>query len=140
MSQEDEYLSVEQFLELQKAETREIIESLKADGSEPDALYAIEHHLMAEDFKALENAVVEAFKMGFEVLEAEELEDEDGAKILCCDAVMDSALDAEVIDAQVEKLVNLAEKYDIIYDGWGTYYEGEDAEYDVIEEIGRAHV
>ena len=37
---------------------------------------------MAEDFKALENAVVEAFKMGFEVLEAEELEDEDGAKIL----------------------------------------------------------
>lgn len=134
MSQEDEYLSVEQFLELQKAETREIIESLKADGSEPDALYAIEHHLMAEDFKALENAVVEAFKMGFEVLEAEELEDEDGAKISCCDAVMDSALDAEVIDAQVEKLVNLAEKYDIIYDGWGTYYEGEDAEYDVIED------
>jgi len=134
MSQEDEYLSVEQFLELQKAETREIIESLKADGSEPDALYAIEHHLMAEDFKALENAVVEAFKIGFEVLEAEELEDEDGAKILCCDAVMDSALDAEVIDAQVEKLVNLAEKYDIIYDGWGTYYEGEDAEYDVIED------
>ena len=134
MSQEDEYLSVEQFLELQKAETREIIESLKADGSEPDALYAIEHHLMAEDFKALENAVVEAFKMGFEVLEAEELEDEDGAKILCCDAVMDSILDAEVIDAQVEKLVQLAEKFDIIYDGWGTYYEGEDAEYDVIED------
>ena len=134
MSQEDEYLSVEQFLQLQKAETREIIESLKADGSEPDALYAIEHHLMAEDFKALENAVVEAFKMGFELLEAEELEDEDGAKILCCDAVMDSILDADVIDAQVEKLVQLAEKFDIIYDGWGTYYEGEDAEYDVIED------
>ncbi|MDD9195975.1 ribonuclease E inhibitor RraB [Aliivibrio sp. S3MY1] len=134
MSQEDEYLSVEQFLELQKAETREIIESLKADGSEPDALYAIEHHLMAEDFKALENAVVEAFKMGFEVLEAEELEDEDGSKILCCDAVMDSILDADVIDAQVEKLVQLAEKFDIIYDGWGTFYEGEDAEYDVIED------
>lgn len=134
MSQEDEYLSVEQFLELQKAETREIIESLKADGSEPDALYAIEHHLMAEDFKSLENAVVEAFKMGFEVLEAEELEDEDGTKILCCDAVMDSILDADVIDAQVEKLVQLAEKFDIIYDGWGTFYEGEDAEYDIIED------
>ncbi|AZL83954.1 MULTISPECIES: ribonuclease E inhibitor RraB [Aliivibrio] len=134
MSQEDEYLSVEQFLEFQKIETREIIESLKADGSEPEALYAIEHHLMAEDFKALENAVVEAFKMGFEVLEAEELEDENGAKILCCDAVMDCALDADVIDSQVEKLVLIAEKFDIIYDGWGTYYEGEDAEYDVIED------
>jgi len=77
----------------------------------------------------LEKAVVEAFKMGFEVLEAEETEDEDGNKLLCCDATMQSTLDAETIDAQVEKLVHLAEKYDIIYDGWGTYYEGEDALY-----------
>lgn len=38
-------------------------------------------------------------------------------------------LNPEAIDAQVEKLVNLAEKYDVIYDGWGTYYEGEDALY-----------
>ena len=134
MSQTDDYLSIEQFLELQKIETREIIESLKADGSESDALYTIEHHIMAEDFKSLESAVVEAFKMGFEVLEAEEITDEDGTHIFCCDAIMDTALDVNAIDEQVEKLVHLAEKYDIIYDGWGTYYEGEDAEYDVIEE------
>ncbi len=43
---------------------------------------------------------------------------------------MQSALDAKLIDEQVEKLVNLAEKYDIIYDGWGTFYEGEDAIYE----------
>ncbi|MGC9494497.1 ribonuclease E inhibitor RraB, partial [Vibrio genomosp. F10] len=60
----------------------------------------------------------------------EETEDEDGKKLLCCDATMQSALNAATIDAQVEKLVNLAEKYDIIYDGWGTYYEGEDALFD----------
>ncbi|TOH96109.1 ribonuclease E inhibitor RraB, partial [Vibrio parahaemolyticus] len=96
---------------------------------DPDSLYEIEHHLFAEDFDTLEKAVVEAFKMGFEVLEAEETEDEDGNKLLCCDATMESALNAEAIDAQVEKLVHLAEKYDIIYDGWGTYYEGEDALY-----------
>ncbi|MBD1557286.1 ribonuclease E inhibitor RraB [Vibrio sp. S9_S30] len=134
MSQQDEYLSVEALLEIQKEDTREIISALLEDGSEPDALYEIEHHLFAEDFNTLEKAVVEAFKMGFEVLEAEETEDEDGNKLLCCDAVMESALDAELIDAQVEKLVNLAEKYDIIYDGWGTYYEGEDAAYDVEED------
>ncbi|HFF3985125.1 TPA: ribonuclease E inhibitor RraB, partial [Vibrio cholerae O1] len=62
-------------------------------------------------------------------LEAEETEDEDGNKLLCFDATMQSALDAKLIDEQVEKLVNLAEKFDIIYDGWGTYYEGEDALY-----------
>lgn len=123
MSHEDEYLSVEELIEIQKEETRGIIQALLEDGSDPDALYEIEHHLFAEDFNTLEKAVVEAFKMGFEVLEAEETEDEDGNKLLCCDATMESALNAEAIDAQVEKLVHLAEKYDIIYDGWGTYYE-----------------
>ncbi|EHS1185315.1 ribonuclease E inhibitor RraB [Vibrio vulnificus] len=129
MSHEDEYLSVEELIEIQKEETRDIIAALLEDGSDPEALYEIEHHLFAEDFDTLEKAVVEAFKMGFEVLEAEETEDEDGNKLLCCDATMQSTLDAETIDAQVEKLVHLAEKYDIIYDGWGTYYSGEDALY-----------
>ncbi|AYV21744.1 MULTISPECIES: ribonuclease E inhibitor RraB [Vibrio] len=129
MSQQDEYMSVEDLIEIQKEETRDIIQALIEDGSDPEALYEIEHHLFAEDFDRLEKAVVEAFKMGFEVLEAEETEDEDGNKLLCCDATMESTLNAEQIDAQVEKLVHLAEKYDIIYDGWGTYYEGEDALY-----------
>ena len=123
MPQQDDYLSVEDFLEIQKEDTREIIQALLEDGSDPEALYEIEHHFYAEDFDKLEKAAVEAFKMGFEVLEAEEAEDEDGSKLLCFDATMQSALDPAAIDAQVEKLVNLAEKYDIIYDGWGTYYE-----------------
>ncbi|MFV0575215.1 MAG: ribonuclease E inhibitor RraB [Vibrio sp.] len=129
-SMQDDYMSVEELIEFQKEETRDIIAALIEDGSDPDALYDIEHHLFAEDFETLEKAVIEAFKMGFEVLEAEETEDEDGSKVLCCDAIMQSALDANLIDEQVEKLVHLAEKYDIIYDGWGTFYEGEDAIYD----------
>ena len=123
MSHEDDYMSVEELIEFQKEETRDIITALLEDGSDPDALYEIEHHLFAEDFEQLEKAAVDAFKMGFEVLEAEETEDEDGNKLLCFDASMQSALTPELIDAQVEKLVNLAEKHDIIYDGWGTYYE-----------------
>jgi regulator of RNase E activity RraB len=130
MSQEDQYVSVAELIEIQKEETRDIIAALLEDGSEPDSLYDIEHHLFSEDFEKLEKAAVEAFKMGFEVIEAEETEDEDGSRLLCCDATMESVLDAGSIDAQVEKLINLAEKYDIIYDGWGTFYEGEDALYD----------
>ncbi|MBD1574464.1 ribonuclease E inhibitor RraB [Vibrio sp. S17_S38] len=127
---QDDYLSVEELIEFQKEETRDIIAALIEDGSDPDALYDIEHHLFAEDLEVLQEAVIEAFKMGFEVLEAEETEDEDGQKVLCCDAIMQSALDPLLIDEQVAKLVDLAEKYDIIYDGWGTFYEGEDAIYD----------
>ncbi|WP_261816043.1 ribonuclease E inhibitor RraB [Vibrio gallicus] len=127
MSQADEYISVEALIEIQKEDTREIIAALLEDGSEPDALYEIEHHLMAESFETLEKVAVEAFKMGFEVLEAEETEDDEGNKLLCCDPTMSCALDAELIDDQAAKLINLAEKYDVIYDGWGTFYEGEDA-------------
>ncbi|CAH8227464.1 ribonuclease E inhibitor RraB [Vibrio aestuarianus] len=127
--QQDDYVSVEELIEIQKEDTRDIIQALLEDGSDPEALYEIEHHLFAEEFDTLEKAVVEAFKMGFEVLEAEETEDEDGNKLLCCDATMQSTLNAEAIDEQAAKLINLAEKYDIIYDGWGTYYEGEDALY-----------
>lgn len=113
----------------QREETREIIAALLEDGSEPDALYTIEHHFSADTFEELEAAAAEAFKMGFEVLEAEELElaqEDGGGKVVCFDAVMESALKAELIDEQSEKLIKLAEKHNIDYDGWGTYFESDE--------------
>lgn len=40
-------------------------------------------------------------------------------------------MNADLIDAQVEQLMTLAEKFDVEYDGWGTYFEdpnGEDGD------------
>lgn len=120
-----------ELLEEQREETRLIIEELLDDGSDPDALYTIEHHLSADNFELLEKAAVEAFKLGYEVTDAEELEVEDGTLLMCCDVISEVGLNAEVIDTQVEQLVNLAEKMNVNYDGWGTYFEdpnGEDGE------------
>ena len=125
-------------LEEQREETRLIIEELLEDGSDPDALYTIEHHLSADDFETLEKVAVEAFKLGYEVTEPEELEVEEGDTVICCDILSEGALKAELIDAQVEQLMNLAEKFDVEYDGWGTYFEdpnGEDGDED--DEYGR---
>lgn len=105
-------------LEAQYEETRLIIEELLEDGSDPDALYAIEHHFSADNFELLEKAAVEAFKLGYEVTDAEELEVENGVTLMCCDVISESALNAELIDAQVEQLMKLAEKLGINYDGW----------------------
>ena len=125
-----------QFLEEQRDETRLIIEELLEDGSDPEALYTIEHHFSAEDFDTLEKVAVEAFKLGYEVTDAEELEVEDGSVLMCCDAVSEVALKAEIIDAQVEQLYALAERHGINYDGWGTYFEdGEDSEEDEGDEF-----
>ncbi|MER5081106.1 ribonuclease E inhibitor RraB [Providencia stuartii] len=123
-------------LEAQYEETRLIIEELLEDGSDPDALYAIEHHFSADNFELLEKAAVEAFKLGYEVTDAEELEVENGVTLMCCDVISESALNAELIDAQVEQLMKLAEKLGINYDGWGTYFEDPDAEYDDEDEDG----
>ena len=50
-----------ELLEEQREETRLIIEELLEDGSDPDALYTIEHHFSADDFDALEKLALEAF-------------------------------------------------------------------------------
>jgi hypothetical protein len=124
-----------QFLEEQRDETRLIIEELLEDGSDPEALYTIEHHFSAENFDLLEKAAVEAFKMGYEVTDAEELEVEDGSVLVCCDAVSEMALNADLIDTQVEQLFALAERLGVNYDGWGTYFEdGEDEDEDEDDE------
>ncbi|KML70730.1 ribonuclease E inhibitor RraB [Pectobacterium peruviense] len=117
-----------ELLEEQREETRLIIEELLDDGSDPDALYTIEHHFSAEKFEVLEKVAVEAFKLGYEVTDAEELEVEDGVLLMCCDAISEVALKAELIDAQVEQLLELAERHGVHYDGWGTYFEDPDGE------------
>ncbi|MGC6388614.1 ribonuclease E inhibitor RraB [Ewingella sp. S1.OA.A_B6] len=119
-----------ELLEEQREETRLIIEELLEDGSDPDALYTIEHHLSSENFDVLEKAAVEAFKLGYEVTDAEELEVEDGTTVMCCDVISEIALNAEQIDVQVEQLMNLAEAQGVNYDGWGTYFEGDDEDED----------
>jgi len=127
-------MAYEELLEEQREETRLIIEELLEDGSDPDALYAIEHHLSCNNFDSLEKVAVDAFKLGYEVSEPEELDLEDGTKVMCCDIISEGALNAELIDAQVEQLVNLAAKYNVDYDGWGTYFEDPDAQDDDGEE------
>lgn len=121
-------MAYEELLEEQREETRAIVEELLEDGSDPDALYTIEHHLSSDSFDALEKAAVDAFKMGYEVTEPEELELEDGSTVMCVDILGELALNVELIDAQVEQLVHLAGKYNVDYDGWGTYFEDPDAE------------
>ncbi len=114
-------------LEALQAQTREIIEDLLSDGSDPAALYIIEHHIAHYDFDKLEKIAVEAFKAGYEVSEAEEFEDDNGREIFCFDIISEVALKAEIIDAQQNELLPLVAKFGGIYDGWGTYFEDPDA-------------
>lgn len=118
-------MSVEKEIEHQQLENREIVEALLADGSAPGVDYPIEHHMSCANFDSLEKAAVDAFKLGFEVSDAEELELDDGALIFCFDATIDHELTVERLDKDTEALIRLAFKHKIQYDGWGTYFMDE---------------
>lgn len=119
-------------------ETLEIITDLFNDGSDPEALYIIEHHISHTNFDKLEKIAVEAFKKGYEVSEAEEFDEENGTLLFCFDIISEAKLTPEVIQLQQKDLLPLIESFGGNYDGWGTYFEdpngeddafGEDAEF-----------
>lgn len=110
-------------LEEQRVETRLIIQELLDDGSDPDVLYTLEHHFSCNDTQSLEKAASEFFKLGYDVTEAEEMPLDDGSIVMCIDVLTEVILNAELIDAQVEQLVTIAAKYNVEYDGWGTWFE-----------------
>lgn len=113
-----------------KTETREIITDLLNDGSDPNALYIIEHHISHRNFDKLEKIAMDAFKVGYEVSETEEFEEENGNVLFCCDIISEVELKPEIIDAQQKELLPLVEKYQGSYDGWGTYFEDPNADDD----------
>ncbi|MBF0785566.1 ribonuclease E inhibitor RraB [Muribacter muris] len=120
-----------------RTETDEIIASLLADGSDPDALYIIEHHVAHCDFDKLEKLVVDVYKLGYEISDAEEVEEENGNLLFVCDIVSELKLDAELITAQQKELLPLIEKAGAEYEGWGTYFEDPNGEEDEYGEDGQ---
>lgn len=102
--------------------SQETIDALLEDGSQVDATYTIEHHIASDDFDVLEKAAVDAFKAGFEVTDAEELMLDDGDTIFCFDAIVERPLRREQLDKDVDALLKIADKHDVVYDGWGTYF------------------
>lgn len=106
-----------------REETDAIIEELLADGSNPEAVYTIEHHFACQDFNRLEKLAVELFKLGFELTDAEEMELDDGAPIFCCDATSEGALESERILDEIGQLLPVCARFGVDYDGWGTFFE-----------------
>ncbi|RTR40530.1 ribonuclease E inhibitor RraB [Shewanella canadensis] len=119
-------MSVDRLLKAQKQENLEIVTAILDDGSKPDAEYTIEHHFSSSNFDRLEKAAVDAFKAGFEVNDAEEMELEDGSVIFCFDAIAHHKLEVEMLDKACESLLVLAAKQKVDYDGWGTFFIDED--------------
>lgn len=105
----------------------ETILALTQDGTDLSQEHTIEHHMASQDFDVLEKAAVDAFKAGFEVSDAEELVLDDGGTVFCFDAVVEKKLNIVEFNKDIDALLAIAAKHKVHYDGWGTYYVGDDA-------------
>ena len=101
---------------------QDTIDALLDDGSHSEKPHTIEHHFASKNFDLLEKAAVDAFKAGFEVTDAEEFVLDDGGTLFSFDAIIERPLDIEKINQDTDKLVSIAEKHRVFYDGWGTYF------------------
>lgn len=107
--------------------TSETVEALLLDGSDSQQKHTIEYHFAAYDFDALEKAAVDIFKAGFEVTDAEEYEDEEGETLFAFDAIVERMLNIDKINQDITKLIALADKHDVVFDGWGTHFIEQDS-------------
>ncbi|OCF96049.1 ribonuclease E inhibitor RraB [Gilliamella sp. wkB308] len=117
---------------LAQQDTQSIIDELLEDGSDPHALYLIEHHISSENFDKLEKVAVEAYKLGYEATDPDEDVDDFGNVIIGFDIIAESPLSADLINAQIAQIMTLAHQFNVNYDGWGTYFE--DGSDDILDE------
>jgi regulator of ribonuclease activity B len=118
-------------IQLAQQDTLAIIQELLDDGSDPHALYIIEHHISSQDFDKLEKVAVEAYKLGYEATDPDEDIDDAGNFVIGFDIITESPLNAELINAQIAEVIKLANQFGVNYDGWGTYFEdGSDDQFD----------
>ncbi|MFQ0994213.1 ribonuclease E inhibitor RraB [Gilliamella sp. BG2] len=127
-------------IRLAQQDTSAIIEELLEDGSDPHALYIIEHHISSQHFDKLEKVAVEAYKLGYEATDPDEDIDDVGNVVIGFDIVTESPLNAEIINAQIAEIITLTTQFDVNYDGWGTYFEdGNDDDFDEMELMETLH-
>jgi regulator of RNase E activity RraB len=103
--------------------SKQLVEELLSDGTNDEVYHTIEHHFASSDFDLLEKAAIAAFKLGFEVEDPEEAELETGEKVFAFDIITEQMLDLDIILKETKSMFELAQKCDVDYDGWGTYFE-----------------
>ncbi|WP_334325893.1 ribonuclease E inhibitor RraB [Gilliamella apicola] len=126
-------------IKLAQQDTNVIIEELLEDGSDPHALYIIEHHISSQNFDQLEKVAVEAYKLGYEATDPDEDVDDNGNVVIGFDIVVESPLNAELINAQIEEIITLTNQFGVNYDGWGTYFEDGSDDFNEVDNLETLH-
>ncbi|WP_406664100.1 ribonuclease E inhibitor RraB [Gallaecimonas sp. GXIMD1310] len=116
-------------LDAQRQDNQDILDSLREDGADLSEDFVIEHHFASPSFDKLEKMAMEVYKLGYEVADAEEFR-EGRVTLFCFDAVREGPLVLEELNEDTDTLLQLADRFGVDYDGWGTFFGEEDDELD----------
>lgn len=61
--------------------------------------------MVCKDFDCLEKVVVDVFKVGFEVIDVEEVYFDDGGIVFCFDIIVECQLNCELFDIDIDVLL-----------------------------------
>lgn len=97
-----------------------VIAQLRAAGSDLSQPHRLEHHFVAASKKAVAAAARDAQARGFETTEITQMNDDDIGTSFSFDVISTMHLQDARVSAQTAQMAEIAHKYGISYDGWGT--------------------
>jgi regulator of RNase E activity RraB len=112
-----------------RLETEEIIEGIQSDGYDLNESFDVFHFLTALKFENLEECVIELDTL-FEGIEYDgPVEDQEGSSsspIFQVSIIRNTILDIEIMMTEIAKIVQICNKYNVAYDGWGVQVDSEE--------------
>lgn len=130
VSDVNEYNDPQKILE----ETESIIANISNDGYAVSDIYGIQHNFSSADFTKLEKFAVELATLLGDKVEIDEPEEteEGNSTIYVFSAVTEHSLVSDEIMGEINSFLALCNKFNVLYDGWGTYVDND--EEDNVEE------
>ncbi len=102
----------------ERYQTSVLLRNIAAEGDNPDEEHSIDHGILFKSKEDRKKYFAALKKAKFPIEKYQEFDDEN--KTFFLEVSVKSPLKADLINNSTDILIDLAEKYNAVYDGWGT--------------------
>jgi regulator of ribonuclease activity B len=99
---------------------KQVLNELQKAGSNFDKPHGLEHHFVVYNESIIHILTDELRNNGYKISEINQLIDSNGDNYLFFDAIKQTVLKKQIIFNESGYMTDIAKKYAVLYDGWGT--------------------
>jgi regulator of ribonuclease activity B len=99
---------------------RQVLNELQKVGSNFSKPHDLEHHFVVYNESIINSLTDELRRKGYIISQIDHLNDSNGDNYLYFDAIKPTMLKEQIIFNESRYMTEIAKKYAILYDGWGT--------------------